>query len=469
MPNNQEIEESAKKQDLPLRVLIGMGLSVGLVPLNSTMIAVSLPDIGSHLGVDASSLTQWLVTSYLVASLVFQSPAGKFGDLWGHQRAINIGRWLFVLGSLLGGLIALLPALIAARLLMALGGGMLMPPTMALLRNMVPEEKRGRVFGALASVLGLSAAAGPLVGGWLTDGLGWQYVFWVNVPLVLIATLLVSGVKLPVPDFGKAGRPKFDVLGSVLLATGLSVGVVALRLPGLTLVLSITALVTLTGFFLYERGVDEPVIDINIFRQPTYRAGVFITGLQNFAMYGILFQLPYLYAEIYGIGSSRVALVLMGLMGGMVLFSPLGGRLADRVGAGITIFIGSLCGLAGMWLLSLPEYWAQPNTLLPFMVLIGIGIGFSMGPAQSAALGVISKRDSGMASGAMSMMRYVGSTIGTAMLGILLANSTMPPVERYSFGFRIYSIPFIVSALLALILVKNRSKDRQSASLKKEP
>lgn len=438
------------------RFLLGMILSVGLVPLNSTMIAVALPEIGADLGFPGSELGHWLVSTYLIAAIVGQSPAGKIGDLWGHRRAMEVGRWLFFLGTLLGCLFPGLYLLVAARILMAVGGSLLTPTALALLRNRVPAHRRGRMFGLFGSITALAGALGPVLGGWLTQHLGWESIFWINIPVVLLSQYLVLGQVVETPEHGPKGRPRFDLAGSVLLGVGLVSLVVAIDSigweGGFSALLWIGALFALIGFYYFERGVESPVLDFALFRHRDYRIATGLTCLVNFGIYGVLFQVPFLYEEVYRMDPARVGVALMGMMLGMVVFSPVGGRLADRHGAAVVVCSGSLLAFAGMQLLALSRFWPDPVQIIPFTALVGMGMGFCIGPCQAVALGAVEPGESGMASGVMTMLRLLGSMVGIATLSLLMARRTLPLMEHFMFGFRFYSLPFLAMALLALAL-----------------
>ena len=193
----------------------GMFLAAALSPLGSTMIAVALPSIGSELGVPGGVLTRWLVTSYLITGIAVMSPGGKLGDLIGHRRSLMIGMTIYAIGSVVGFILATLPSLAFARIAMALGGSMVVPATMALMRNTVPEPHRPRIFGLYGAFMGTAAAIGPLVGGELTAHFGWRAVFIANLPVILVAFALIrwsdSGVTA-VPTRG-ASRQRFDLEG----------------------------------------------------------------------------------------------------------------------------------------------------------------------------------------------------------------------------------------------------------------
>ena len=223
----------------------GMFLAASLSPLGSTMIAVALPSIGSELGVGSGLLTQWLVSSYLIVGIATMSPGGKLGDRIGHRRALVIGMTIYGVGLIAGFSLANLPSLAFARMAMAAGGAMTIPATMALLRNLVPPEKRARTFGYFGSVMGIAAGIGPLVGGELTALFGWRSVFIANIPVILLAYFLIRRATdtrrkadSETDSRGRAGSevssrspvahppPRFDFLGSVLLGFGLTLLVV---------------------------------------------------------------------------------------------------------------------------------------------------------------------------------------------------------------------------------------------------
>ena len=188
---------SPSQEPAPERISLmfycGMFLAASLSPLGSTMIAVALPSIGSELGVESGELTQWLVSSYLIVAIAIatMSPGGKLGDRIGHRRSLIIGMTIYGAGSIVGFSLANLPSLAFARIAMAAGGAMSVPATMALLRNLVPPERRARTFGYFGSVMGTAAGIGPLVGGELTALFGWRSVFIANIPVILLAYFLI--------------------------------------------------------------------------------------------------------------------------------------------------------------------------------------------------------------------------------------------------------------------------------------
>jgi MFS family permease len=437
-------------EGLPVAALAGMLLAASLAPLGSTMIAVALPSIGHDTGADAADLTQWLVSSYLIASIALQSPGGKLGDLIGHGRALIVGLSLVAAGGVLGLLVGSVHLLGAARLLMASGGAATVPATMALLRNQTSADRRARVFGLFGACMGLAAAVGPLVGGELTERFGWRAVFAANLPVVMTSLLLVLRSH-GLYSRAAAARPSFDWAGSALLAAGLSLVVVALRTSGSAAWwLGGGGAVLLAAFPAWERRVVSPVVDFSLLANPVFLGGGGIAALQNMAMYPLLFQLPVFFDRVRHLGARTVGHALLGLTGAMILSSMAAGRLAERIGARAQTLAGSTIALAGLWWFSDFAAVRTPFDVIPGMLLIGLGLGLTAPPAQAASMSTVGREQAGMAGGVMSTMRYLGGVAGITVLGALLTDSASSGAhQRPDF---VYAGALIVAAGLSLLL-----------------
>ncbi len=440
---------------ISLMFYCGMFLAASLSPLGSTMIAVALPSIGSELGVGSGALTQWLVSSYLIVAIATMSPGGKLGDRIGHRRSLLIGMVIYGAGSIVGFSLANLPSLAFARMAMAVGGAMTLPATMALLRNLVPPERRARTFGYFGSVMGTAAGIGPLVGGELTALFGWRSVFIANIPVILLAYFLIrrSTDSQASSRRGVARRsPRFDIQGSVLLGLGLTLLVVAAQTSGSTaLGAALGAVGLLAAFVWWERRVEEPVLDLRLFLRPTFAASSAVIGLQNLAMYALLFQLPIFFEQVRGVEAGITGRTIIGMMIAMVVFSPLGGRVSESVGIRTTAVVGTLTSLAGLYLLSDFEALRSPGDALIGLVVIGAGLGLTAGPSQAAAMSAVGSSEAGMAAGAASTARYIGGVIGISVLGYLLGREQVG-VEAHSTAAAVYSAALVLAAISALAL-----------------
>lgn len=450
---------------------VGMFLAASLSPLGSTMIAVALPSIGSELGVGSGALTQWLVSSYLIVAIATMSPGGKLGDRIGHRRALIIGMVIYGAGSIVGFSLANLPSLAFARMAMAAGGAMTVPATMALLRNLVAPEKRARTFGYFGSVMGTAAGIGPLVGGELTALFGWRSVFIANIPVIFLAYFLIRRSADPQassrsgPDSEVSSRsgvarrlPPFDIQGSVLLGLGLTLLVVAAQTSGSTALVAASGSAGLLAVFVWwERRVEDPVLDLGLFLRPTFAASSAVIGLQNLAMYALLFQLPIFFEQVRDVEAGITGRTIIGMMIAMVVFSPVGGRVSESVGIRATVFVGTLTSLAGMYLVSDFEALRSPGDALIGLVLMGVGLGLTAAPSQAAAMSAVTRDNAGMAGGAVSTARYIGGVIGISVLGYLLGGEQvgdggLAGVDAHGAATVVYSAALVLAAISSLAL-----------------
>ncbi len=433
------------------RLTAALALAVTLMPLGSTSIAVALPTIAREIHRDVASLTQWLVTSYLIVNIVGQGPGGKVADLLGHRRALTLGQIAFGAGTVLGALATGLPMLVLARMAMAAGGALMAPATFALVRVALPPERRGRAFAMLGSIMSFAAGVGPTLGGEINARLGWRALFAVNVPILALSAWLARGAGGATASNGRA-RPRFDLVGTALLAASLVALLIGsrARFPRAAVPLAI-GVATLIAFALWERRNAHPLMDLRLFAVPAFVAGAGIIALQNLAMYSLLFQLPAYFGELRHVGSDRVGRVMLAMMAGVVVASPVGARLAERIGARAVVAGGSVVALAGAVLLRNLGTFMRPIDAVPGLLLLGIGLGFSGAPAQAAAMSAAPAEQSGMAAGMQSTLRYLGGIVGIAVLGVLLRDQHGAALAmRHSTAVLTYCMALALSVVVAL-------------------
>ncbi len=399
------------------RGLTGALLSAALMPLNSTMIAVAVPTIAEELDHRPATVTQALVATYLIAAIALQSPGGKLGDRIGHWRVFAVGQAVIGLGAVLGFLAPTLELLAVSRILIAGGGALVVPATVALLRVGLPPERRGRAFGTFGAVMALAAALGPILGGVLVDAFGWEAVFLANLPVLAVSALLVATVQ----HTATAGTTAaFDWVGSALLTAGLVLAVLgAQHTGGGALLLLAGGAAVLIAFGWWERRVPDPVVALDLFRSRAFTAGTLLIGLQNLVMYALLFELPLVLESRLATSAGETGRLLVVLLVAMVLMSPIAGRLTDRFGARPLAVCGSLLCLAGIAALLASDLESTGEIRVP-LALLGLGIGLTSPAAQTASLSAVPPERSGMAAGVSSTMRYLGGVAGIALLGQLL-------------------------------------------------
>lgn len=429
--------------------LLALACSVGLVPLNSTMIAVAIPAIATDLALPPALLVQWLVSSYLLINIVAQSPCGKLGDRWGHARMLRLGQLLFAIGSVIGYLAHALAWLAAARMLMALGGAILVPAAVASVRIALPDAKRAKAFGMFGAVMGLSAAIGPLVGGEVAARWGCAALFLVNVfPLGLVALLSLSRRTVPAPLAPRRPNSRFDLLGSALLGCGLALLVTGARSPDARLPMLALALPLLGVFVWWEGRAADPVIDLRLFSRRAFTAGTCIVGLQNFAMYALLFELPLVFSHVFDATPAQSGQTLLALTLTMVLGSTAGGHAATRLGHRRAAMVGTSVALAGGCLLLLPL--RSLSSCVPALLLLGLGLGLSTPAANAASMAAAQAHESGMASAVSGTLRYLGGVAGVATVATLASGDDLLRALHQSTLF--FALALALACVLAALI-----------------
>ncbi len=446
-------------------LLSGMFLAAALAPLGSTMIAVALPSIGQELGVDNESLTQWLVASYLIVGIACMSPAGTLGDRIGHRASLVLGMLIYAGGALTGFMLASLPSLAFARICMAAGGALMVPAVLAMLRRSLSASGRTRMFGYFGAVMGTAAAIGPLVGGELTSLFGWRSVFIANVPVIVVALLLLRYSQSVRSDTGRdelRSSARFDVFGSVLLGAGLTLAIVPAALTSTHIVeVRVAGAILLGLFVVWERRVDDPVLDLRLFTRRSFVAASLVIGLQNLAMYALLFQLPIFFEQVRNAEAGTSGRVVIAMMLAMVVCSPIGGRVAERVGPRLTVLAGSILTLGGVYLVNDFGRLLTPADALVGLTLLGAGFGLCSAPSQASAMSAVAPAQAGMAAGAISTVRYIGGVIGISALGAVVGRVAVAGTELHSSAARFYAVSLLAAAAVALML-PNRLQDERS-------
>ncbi|MDQ2682917.1 MAG: MFS transporter [Chloroflexota bacterium] len=445
-------------------LLLTVAVGTTLAPLNSTMIAVALPDIQLAFGVSVTA-TAWLVTIYLVAMAVGQPIGGRLGDLYGRRRVYLFGLAWFAVASAGCAFAPSLPVLILFRTQQALAGALSFPNGGALIREGIPDERRGSAFGTISMAAWIAAASGPPVGGLLVHWFGWAAIFWANVPVVALA--IVLGVRsLPRPAPAESGakpqRERFDVLGSALFTASLAAVIVVpalVRLDRTVLAAVLVGAGLLIGlaFAIWELRSRAPVVDIRLFRRPEFAAACASVGMSNLVMYTTLLAMPLYLERVRGHDSRVTGLTLAALSALSALGGPLGGRWTDRRGRVVPAVTGAIALFTGAVALTAA---AGNATLWPVAVALGgmgIGLGISGASVQAAAVESVPVRQAGSASGMFSTSRYLGSVIGSTALAIVFVNKPGPGAsDRFVAVFAVLAI-----VALAGIVVNTRIGSRE--------
>ena len=437
-------------------MLAPVALGTMLAPLNSTMIAVAIPSLLEDFDRSLAWGT-WIVTSYLVAMAAVQPLGGALGDRYGRRRLFLAGLALFLVATVVAALSWRIEVLLVARTVQAISGAAAIPNGTALVRSLVPPERRGRAFGNVGSAIALAAGLGPPVGGILTAALGWRWIFAAN--LLLLAPALVLGWRLPA-DGPAPRKGRFDLQGAVLLTVGLVSLVLSIttwRLPGAPLFVApaLGLAAAAAGFALVRHAgrSPNPVLNLALLRARGFTPAVATVLLSNLTMYTLLLSLP-LFLTAWSLwDSARIGLLLAALSLPTIVFAPLGGRLSDSLGRRTPTVIGmALITLGALPFLTVYPTWSWLLYTVP-LVLIGAGLGLSMAPVQTTAVETAPSSQAGQASGLFSTMRYLGSILGSSVMAAVLSGAA-PPVGSFRLLYAMLFLSACGATIAALRLPK---------------
>jgi EmrB/QacA subfamily drug resistance transporter len=407
-------------------VLGGLMLVMFLAALDQTIVATALPTIVGDLG--GLDHISWVVTAYLLAQTVVTPLYGKLGDQYGRKIVLQGALTLFLVGSALCGLSQNLDQLIAFRALQGLGGGGLMVSAQAAIGDVVPPRERGRYTGLFGAVFALASVAGPLLGGFLTSDLSWRWIFYVNLPLGVLAFFVLAAT---LPTVAERVHHAIDYVGTALLAAGLSAIVLMASLGGtsspwgstLIVGLGIAGLVLLTTFVFFERRASEPVLPPRLLRNRVFVVTSAVGFVVGFALFGAVTYLPLFLQVVKGASPTGSGLQLVPLMGGLLITSIGSGQVITRTGRYKAFPIaGTAVMTLGLFLLSRMDSASSHATIFGFMFVLGLGLGMVMQVLVLAVQNAVEYSDLGVATSGATLFRSIGGSLGVATLGAIFSN-----------------------------------------------
>ncbi len=401
-------------------VLAAVCLALFMALLDGSIVNVAIPNIAKGLGASFGDV-EWVLNAYTLVFASLLVTFGRFGDMFGRKRFFVVGLSLFGLGSLLCGLSPTIGWLIAARVVQALGGAFMMPATLSLTAVNFPPHQRGMAMGIWGATSGVATAVGPSLGGWITELTSWHYIFFINVPIVLIA---IPFALWAVPESRDERPHTIDFLGAGLsIVTLASLSWALIEGPGKgwgsaeVLGFLGVAAASLVAFLLWEKRAKEPIMDLKLFRDPAFTAGNMSGAILMFGMMGMFFMLPIYMQVNLGYDAIKTGFALTPLSGAILISAPLSGRLSDRIGSRWLVFAGMLTAASAVFWLSFLPYGAGWQFLVGPLVVAGLGMGLVMAPMTSAVMAVAPRGEEGAASGILSTMRQLGGLFGVAVLG----------------------------------------------------
>jgi EmrB/QacA subfamily drug resistance transporter len=396
-----------------------------LASLDQTIVSTALPTIVGELG--GLEHLSWIVTAYMLAATIVTPLYGKLGDLYGRKIVLQSAIVLFLAGSALCGTSESMAQLIVFRAIQGLGGGGLIVTSMAAVGDIISPRERGRYQGFFGAVFGLSTVLGPLIGGFFVEHLNWRWIFYINLPLGVLALAVISTV-FTSPATRKS--PSIDYWGAALLAVGLTSLVLLASLGGHTLPwtspaavgLGALALGALAGLIVVERRVPEPILPPSLFRNRTFVIAASVGFIVGVAMFGSITFMPVYLQVVKGISPSEAGMALTPMMGGVIVTSIISGQIISRIGRyRIFPIIGTLVMATALSLLSTIDTTTATWVASLYMLVLGLGLGMVMQVLVLAVQNAVEYRDLGVGTSGTALFRSIGGSIGVSVFGAIFA------------------------------------------------
>ncbi|MFI8273693.1 MULTISPECIES: MDR family MFS transporter [unclassified Streptomyces] len=420
-----EISEEVKPRSVRV-VLMALMIAMLLAMLDNMIIGTAMPTIVGELG--GLEHLSWVVTAYTLATAASTPIWGKLGDMYGRKGSFLTSIVIFLIGSALSGMAQDMGQLIGFRAIQGLGAGGLMVGVMAIIGDLIPPRERGKYQGMMAGVMALAMIGGPLVGGTITDHMGWRWSFYINLPLGAVALAMVSAV-LHLPK--KKAQGKIDYLGAALLTVAITSTVLVTTWGGTEYAwgsgeiigLIIVGVVSIAGFLFAETKAAEPVMPLHIFRSRNFTLMSVIGFLVGFAMFGGVLYLPLFQQSVQGASATNSGLLLLPMLLSMMVVSLIAGRVTTSSGKyKVFPIVGGAFMVVGLFLLAQMDTETSRLMSGVYMAILGAGLGFLMQITMLVAQNSVDMKDMGVASSSATLFRTLGGSFGVALMGSLFTS-----------------------------------------------
>ena len=414
-------------------VLSAVGMGVFLATIDGSIVNVSLPTMESSFQTDFA-LVQWVVLAYLLTVTTLMLGIGRLADIYGKKPIYTTGFIVFTIGSVLCGLSSTIYLLIGSRVVQAVGAAMIMALGMAIVTEAFPRSERGRALGIMGTIVSIGITLGPTLGGFIIQNLSWHWIFFVNLPIGIIGTFMVTRF---VPSFKPPGGQRFDYLGALTLCVSLLLLLVALTLgqrngfgDPIVLIMIGSFVILLVAFIFIELRMEQPMIDLRLFRNSLFSVSLTSGFIIFICLSGSLILMPFYIQNVLGYDVQQTGLLMATVPVMLGIVAPISGSLSDRFGSRLITVVGLV--VLTMGFLAVSSLDAETTTMgyiLRFLP-VGLGMGIFQSPNNSAIMGAAPRDRLGIASGMLAVTRTLGQTTGIAVLGALWAGQ----VYKYAGG-----------------------------------
>lgn len=441
-------------------VLVAVGIGTFMTALDTSVVNTVLPVIGQNFN-KAITTVEWVITIYLLVLSGLLLSFGRLGDMRGHKTIYLTGFAVFMAGSFFSGAAPTVNFLIISRGLQALGAAMIAANSPAILTKSFPVEQRGQALGLQATMTYLGLTAGPSLGGWLASLLGWRIVFYINLPVGVIAIWLSS--RFISGDSNRTNAERFDFAGALTFLLGLGALLLGLNqgeewgwtsLPILALLIG--ALVLLSLFVYIQKHAQHPMLDLSLFGNLSFSMTTASAVINYIGVYSSIFLMPYYLIQGRGFTAAHAGLILSAQPVIMAIIAPISGTLSDRIGTRAPAVVGMAVLSAGLYTLSRLDADSSILSVIGALAIVGLGTGAFISPNNSALMGSAPKSRQGIAAGILATARNFGMVLGVGIAGavytIVSNNGTSSAGAAQSGSiFTALAMGFLVSALITLL------------------
>lgn len=417
-------QQGDKKRKL---LLIGLVIAMLFAALDGTIVGTAMPRIVGELG--GLSLMTWLTTAYMLTSTTIVPIAGKLADLLGRRNVYMTGLIIFMIGSALCGMANGMTELIIFRGIQGLGGGIMMPMAMIIIGDMFTGKERAKWQGIFGALYGLASVVGPQVGGWIVDAVNWRWVFYINLPVGIVATIFIA---TGLQSHKQTAPIKIDIAGIFTMIVGVVSLLLALTFGGKDYAwdswqiigLFSLALIGIVSFVFVETKAEEPILPMHFFKNRTFTLLNAIGFFMSIGMFGAIMFVPFFMQGIVGVSAAESGTIMTPMMITMIVTSIIGGQLVLKVGVKPQIIVGMLIMAGGFWLLTTMDMHTSKLVATSYMIIIGLGMGLVMPTLTLALQESFPKKDLGVVTSSSQFFRQIGGTFGITILGSIMNNTS---------------------------------------------